>query len=37
MVADMDIDMDIDMGFSEQDVDVQEIEIVPETAVSSCL
>lgn len=34
MATDMDIEMDIDMGFSEQDLAVQDIEIVPESVVS---
>jgi len=35
MATDMDIEMDIDVGFSEQDLDVQDIEIIPESQVSS--
>ena len=34
MATDMDIEMDIDMGFTEQDLAVQDIEIVPESEVS---
>lgn len=33
MAADMDIEMDIDMGFTEQDLAVQDIEIIPESDV----
>jgi hypothetical protein len=34
MATDMDIEMDIDMGFTEQDLAVQDIDIVPESQVS---
>jgi hypothetical protein len=37
MATDMDIEMDIDMGFSEQDLTVQDIEIIPEYDVSFTL
>jgi hypothetical protein len=37
MATDMDIEMDIDMGFSEQDLAIQHIEIVPESEVSLTL
>jgi hypothetical protein len=37
MATDMDIEMDIDMGSTEQDLDVQDIEIIPESDVRFAL
>ena len=33
MATDMDIDMDIDMGFTEEELAVQDIEIIPKSGV----